>query len=99
MSIVTRGVTYQLVDASKDPDLELVINEGYLTYPDDGLVLVDLVEDHCYAHQLIGYSHTEGLTSTDLAFTLAGKGIIAVSQASLDLGAIVEVADASRTIN
>jgi len=88
------GKTYKLLDASKDPCLQEVIDEGYITFPDDGLVTISSVEIHGYTQKSIGYSLTEGLTSSDLSWLIEGKGIVAISQESLNLGAFEEVTDA-----
>lgn len=85
------GKTYKLVDASKDPQLQEVIDEGYITFPDDGLVAITSTEVHPYSGVLVGFSKTEGLLSTDP--TWDEKGIIAIAQTSLDLGVFEEVVD------
>lgn len=89
--LIEAGKTYKLVDASKDHCLQEVIEEGYLKFPEDGLVTIDSVETHAFTQKLIGYSLTKGLTSPDPSWILADKGIVAISQESLDLGAFEEV--------
>ena len=90
------GKTYKLIDASKDPMLADVIDTGFIKFPDDGLVKISSL-DKSGKGVLVGYSLTEGLTSPDPVWFIEDKGIIAISQESLDLGCFEEVADASGT--
>ena len=86
---IQAGKTYKLVDASKDPCLQQVIDEGYITFPDDGLVTVNSLEIHPWSGVLVGYSKTEGIKTADNSWD--DKGIIAISQDSLDAGCFEEV--------
>ncbi len=88
------GKTYKLVDASKDPMLLDVIETGFIKFPDDGLVTVSSLGISATGVP-VGYSFTKGLTSPHPIWLLEGKGIIAISQESLDLGCFEEVTDAS----
>ncbi len=87
------GKTYKLVDARKDPCLQEVIDEGYITFPEDGIITVNSVEIHEFTQKPIGYSLTAGLISSDPSWLIANKGIVAISQDSLDSGCFEEVTD------
>lgn len=79
------GQVYKLVDASKAPHLEEVLNNGYLTLPDDGIVKISSTNIHPYTGVLVGYSLTKGVKSPDPSWD--EKGIIVISQRDLDYGA------------
>ena len=85
------GKHYKLVDASKDAMLQEVLSEGYITYPADGIVTISSISRHIFTGDLVGYSHTLGLKSSDDSWGAAG--IIAIAQAGLDAGAFEEVTD------
>lgn len=87
------GKTYKLIDASKDVHLQQVIDEGYITFPADGLVTISSLDIGSLTGCVVGYSKTEGLTSSDPSWAIDDKGIIAIAQDSLDAGCFEEVVD------
>ena len=78
------GDVYKLIDASLCPMLTSALADGYMTFPDDGVIAVSAVTERRNG-DTAGHSLTEGFISKDKSW--GAKGAVAIAQSSLDLGA------------
>ena len=87
------GQVYKLVDASKDFMLAHAISTGVITFPDEGTVTIHSVERGRVDGQLMGCSHTEGMSAKPCAYAQVKGDFLAVQQAGVDSEAFELVED------